>query len=228
MNLSSLLGEIPFCEQKFLPYFQEPLSVISNLGFIIAFFLLLKENPSSKTEKLLVGLVALVGAGSASYHAHRSPVTHFLDVIPIYLVLMISLFLLIKKLTSNPHKATTILSGFILLQASLAIVLPRNFLQSFLNGSLRYVIALLTLGGICTYAKVKSLKNQRLLLYGLLSFAVAIFFRSIDILVCPVFPSGTHFLWHIFVSITAYYTTLFLLHFERSEKQGSTKQVLIS
>ena len=210
MNLSALLGEIPFCEQKYLPYFQEPLSVVSNIGFLVAFFFLLKERPKG-VEKLLVFLILMVGLGSASYHTYRSPLTHFLDVIPIYLILMTSLFLLLKKLVLNTKTAALLLSLFIVLQASLAVILPRNFLRSFLNGSLRYVIALFVLLGIYVYAQSRSLKNQRFLLYALVSFTVAIFFRSIDILVCPVFPFGTHFLWHIFVSVTAYYTTLFLL-----------------
>ena len=226
MNASSLLGEIPFCEQKFLPYFQEPLSVLSNIGFLFAAYYLLKEKPSSFAEKSLVILTALVGLGSASYHAYRHPVTHFLDVIPIYLVLMVSLYLLAKKLTRNTKTSTIFLALFAGLQAGLALLVPQNFLKTFLNGSLRYVLALLVLLALFLYANHKKLKNSRLLLYGLISFAIAIFFRSIDILVCPVFPSGTHFLWHIFVSATAYYSALFILHFERSKKQGSAKQVL--
>ena len=210
MNPSSLLGEIPFCEQKFLPFFQEPLSVISNIGFLIAAFLLLKEKPKG-IEKLLVILVALVGLGSAAYHSHRSPLTHFLDVIPIYFVLMVSLFLLVEKLTKKIKSAVISLTLFTLLQASLAIALPKGFLRTFLNGSLRYVIALIALTLLYMFSETKRLSNSKFLLFGLLSFAFAIFFRSIDIFLCPVFPSGTHFLWHIFVSATAYYSALFIL-----------------
>jgi hypothetical protein len=35
------------------------------------------------------------------------------------------------------------------------------------------------------------------LLQAALIFSLSLFFRSIDGAVCPAWPAGTHFLWHI-------------------------------
>jgi hypothetical protein len=73
-----------------------------------------------------------------------------------------------------------------------------------LNGSLIYVPALFLVVGLGLVHLLQA-KNAR---YDLLAaagvFVVALFFRTIDNMVCAEFPLGTHFLWHVLGALASY------------------------
>jgi hypothetical protein len=49
----------------------------------------------------------------------------------------------------------------------------------------------------------------------LASALLALVFRTADLLVCPYFPLGTHFLWHIFLSLAAFLGVLVLMEINK-------------
>jgi hypothetical protein len=72
------------------------------------------------------------------------------------------------------------------------------------NGSLGYLPAMLILAwlGIWHFRHRMTEPGVLLLATGCLSLALV--FRTIDMMVCPVMPLGTHFLWHLFNGGTVY------------------------
>jgi hypothetical protein len=65
------------------------------------------------------------------------------------------------------------------------------------NGSESYLPVLLA---ILVYAGLLARRapaTARGLLFGATLFAASLVFRSLDALLCPDWPAGTHFLWHL-------------------------------
>jgi len=91
------------------------------------------------------------------------------------------------------------LAAFYALNILFVLLIPGDTL----NGSIYYLPSLCMLVLLGYY-------DRRIFLAAAL-FTFALIFRSIDRAVCPVFPLGTHFLWHLFISLSVYYTTASLL-----------------
>jgi hypothetical protein len=66
-----------------------------------------------------------------------------------------------------------------------------------LNGSLSYAPAFLVLIGLGLRHLRYRQPERFLLLAAAGVFSLSLFLRSIDEAVCPRFPIGTHFLWHL-------------------------------
>jgi hypothetical protein len=47
-------------------------------------------------------------------------------------------------------------------------------------------------------------------------FIIALIFREIDYLVCPIIPIGSHFLWHIFNSIAGFLLVRFIAELHKA------------
>jgi hypothetical protein len=73
-----------------------------------------------------------------------------------------------------------------------------------LNGSVMYLPALLVLFVIASYHYLANKPRRRLPLIACGAFLLSLTFRTIDNAVCPVWPTGTHFLWHVLNAITLY------------------------
>ena len=74
--------------------------------------------------------------------------------------------------------------------------------QSALNGSVAYLpplAALLVIGWL-----VRGAPTGRRVLQAGCAFAVSLVLRSIDRLVCPAFPLGAHFAWHLLNGFVLY------------------------
>jgi hypothetical protein len=47
-------------------------------------------------------------------------------------------------------------------------------------------------------------------------FVIALTFRTLDDAICPMFPVGTHFLWHLLNAVAIYYAARALLLYRSS------------
>lgn len=210
MALRSFLNNLPqtiYCERGLSPeLFSEPINAITNFTFPILGYLSLKElkktNINNKEILLLPYLLSLVGIGSFLYHTARNSYTLILDAVPIYIFILFTLFIVLKKLTKNKIKALSILISFILLEVFLTQYVPREFM----NGSIRHITAIgfISLVGVFIYKKFGE-KVIKPFVSVLAFYAIAILSRSIDTSVCSMVPVGTHFLWHTFAAIAGYY-----------------------
>jgi hypothetical protein len=80
------------------------------------------------------------------------------------------------------------------------MVLPPDFL----NGSGAYLPALAAILIVGVLVARGDPRTGRLILSAGAIFVVSVTFRSIDMLVCPYFPLGTHFIWHLLNALTLY------------------------
>src|SRR3989344_748627 len=196
-----------YCESLSGHFLSQPLNAISNVTFLIAAFVAyqyLRQQPATRLYILPI-LLGVIGIGSAWWHTTNSHVGDILDTFSIGLFVSIVAILLLTQITRSKIVATIY---FTLLLAS--VIITERF--PILNDSLPYVILLggFVIAGIIYIKKFPSAKV--IFVSASFTFLTAIIFRSTDILLCPLIPLGTHFLWHVLVAGLGYQIILMLAH----------------
>ena len=207
MNLWSLirLVQTPYCERLGPGPFAEPLNALTNLAFIVAAVLSARYirhfQGLSLGTRLLPWSLAVVAVGSALYHTYRSPGAYLLDVIPLTVFIAGSLYLALRRLSIRTSQVLQVGAAFVLLQIVLLIFVPRHFI----NGSTPYLVALLFIPLLMAWIARRYSSLVWEIVPVAVLFALALVFRTLDPVVCPWLPIGTHFLWHITAAAAAYY-----------------------
>lgn len=202
----------PLYKETLLPGpFLEPFNSFSSLAFWIpAFYFFFRLFPQRQTFGFLVWcccpLLFLGGTGSALFHGLRSSdVLLAMDVLPIVLLCIAVAGWLWKLVFENTWKAIGIMLLFIGLQALVQVFTEDTLAINsgyFIRGTMMFLPAILL---IFRYGNALIAP----LLAGILGFGIALFFRYWDSF--STFPEvGTHFLWHIFGAIGAYFLGEFI------------------
>ena len=224
-----LIARMPiYCERLGSSFFGEPLNLFTNL-FYVGYALLaqrvLNKAPVAHRGLLrfLVVMVAIIGIGSAAFHAVPNPFTLLADVVPIYAFLLPALVLLLKRLTNTWSYAISLAVAFACLLVLASVYVP----PYFLNGSIRHVIMFVGLTGLVYWCSQKygRLALQLVPVLGL--YALAITARSVDRQVCSAMPIGTHFLWHTLNSLALLLFIAFLIRLD-TQSPAKTYDVLLS
>jgi len=212
---ASLLIITDYCERTSDGFWAEPLNAITNLGFIIAAFLLARTLYQYKLNLkqagdswLLVGLIASIGVGSFLWHTLATPWAEWADVLPISLFISVFLLSFMRRVMQLSYPA--LLAWFVLFHG-VNIALLRWVPAGFLNGSVFYLPPLLAMLLLAVTLRSRHHPAAKRLFAAGLIFLLSIVFRSVDQLLCPFLSIGTHFLWHLLNSLTLYYATRVLL-----------------
>jgi hypothetical protein len=197
-----------YCERSSQAFWAEPLNALSNIGFLLVASILLRRlwrdrYPLAGTWDiwLLSLLTGVTGIGSFLWHTVATPWAQWMDVIPI--LMYISVYLpsfLLRVARTSVIRCCAWFAAFNTLNILFVLTIPGNTL----NGSIYYLPGLMMLFLLGRFERRIHLSTAL--------FTVALVFRSIDRALCPEFPIGTHFLWHLFISLTVYFTTLSLLN----------------
>ncbi len=191
----------------------EPLNAISNLFGValslLAFYLIFRRKRGAFELYILAMLLFLSGIGSFFWHGTREPWALTFDVLPAIIFLMLFIFLW-------PRFVLGKVPGYGFLFSFFAMFFSMFYFFPF-GSTISPIIlnfALVTLFGailtILTFKKLGSLGYTTLLILG---FALlAAYLRTIDLTVCPNFSLGTHFLWQIFISTSAFIAIIFILN----------------
>jgi hypothetical protein len=209
MNLSEFAGR--YCERAGPGFWDEPLNAFSNLAFILAalaaFLLWRRQGARDIPALLLIAVGFSVGVGSFLFHTHTRHWTWLADVIPIAIFIAGYLLLTLYRYfgMSLPVSIGLVAAYEVMTVGILRLVPP-----TFLNRATGYLLALAALlaAGLPVYfrgqASARQRESGRALLLAAVLFAISLFFRTIDLAVCLVFPGGTHFLWHVFNAAVIY------------------------
>lgn len=214
-----------YCERIASGLWGEPFNVISNVGFFITAYCLWRVLQKSEEgligHKLdLVGLLALmvmIGLGSTLWHLYATHFTLWMDRIPI--LLFINLYLLsclFRVLRCSLRRGIGLFILYHILNTTVLLTLP---IES-LNRSLFYLPTWIFIGFLCLIVWRQGVANRVYYLWSFVFFTFAILFRSIDIVGCDVAPIGTHFIWHILVSVTLYFSMIALMDTENKKCSG--------
>jgi len=192
-----------YCERIGPELWAEPTNAITNLAFIISALAIWQLAARLKRLSLgiwiLIILTATIGIGSGLFHTFATTWSRWLDIIPILLFQLVYLWLYTDKIINLNSNSTT---GLLVLYV-VAAYFGRQFPQ-VLNGSLIYAPAFLMLVGLGFYHYLNRKKERLILLVSLGVLMLSLLFRSIDTAICPYFPIGTHFLWHLLNGLLTY------------------------
>nr|WP_297784188.1 hypothetical protein [uncultured Allomuricauda sp.] len=189
----------------------EPFNTYSNLIFLVLIIHWgIKVYRSPKQHQFLAWVLPVIGisyVGGTVYHATRSHEFWLrLDWMPIMLLCAALVIYFIFKLVNSWWQRITLIIA-ILGASFLLRILP---IPSGMRISLGYVITAATiLVPIAWYLIKTKGKNIGLVVTAFFIFAIAIFFRSID-LHQDFFPMGTHWLWHLLGGIVVHFLIAYI------------------
>jgi hypothetical protein len=191
-----------YCERTGPGLFDEPVNAATNAAFFLAAWaawsLARQKHAISAELSVLIGLSVAVGIGSALWHTFATPWARPMDIIPI-LLFQLSFIWVYGRRLARLRGSVVALVLVVYLGAAL---LGRD--RPWLNGALIYAPALVLSLIVGVYHWWARKREPLLLLAGAGAFCLALVFRTIDLWVCPSWPRGTHFLWHLFNGLVVY------------------------
>jgi len=192
-----------YCERLGPGIFAEPVNALTNIAFFVAAWVLWREagrqGNRSPDITLLVVLIAAIGVGSSIFHTLALAWSRWLDVVPILLFQLTFLWLYPRRIMGwGTGSATALIVVY------LAVALYGRQFPEVMNGSLAYAPAIAALLALGLYHWVTRQPAPYLLLFAAGVFTVSLIARTIDSTICPHFPLGTHFLWHLLNPVVLY------------------------
>lgn len=206
----------------------EPVNTITNAAILIAAYFAYRYVKRSKVGfsadlVLLLFLLTWVGIGSALWHGLRTAWALTFDWVPGVLFLLVLTVVWIRQMFARA--AVGWIAG--ILGMLLMIFLTGWGVRTFgdalarITPNLRFspMFATVTVFGIAMvagtwskYGRNAAMLGVTILLFGIAA-AVA---RSVDLVVCPYIPTGTHFLWHMGLSTAACLGVLLMVRIKKA------------
>ena len=192
-----------YCERITTDLWAEPVNAVTNAAFVLAAIILWRfaqhTGRLNNRLRLLLCLMGAIGIGSGLFHTFATASTRVLDELPITLFVLYYVWLYCRFVLQMRAISTSTL-----LVATLLAAYGGKLLSQLLNGSLMYAPVLLLVIGIGLNHLSQDRRERYSIIAAAGAFASALFFRTVDNAICPVFPLGTHFLWHL-LDATALY-----------------------
>jgi len=192
-----------YCERTDASFWSEPVNALSNAAFLVAAALALdlwrRGDRKDWPALALIVIVAAVGVGSFVFHTVATRAAILADVVPIgvfiygYLLLALRRFLHLRMIV-----AAAMVVAYVACAQALSALAPTRLL----NGSIGYLPALAALIAVALAASEQG--TQRSLRLAAVVFAISLAFRTADNAVCPQFPLGIHFVWHVLNAVVLY------------------------
>jgi len=191
-----LLAYLPqYCERSGPGLWGEPVNTASNLAFFLAAWGLLRTPawPGTVTARLLFSLLVAIGLGSTLWHLTAWRWAFWADVLPIAAFMGAYAWVFLRQVAGlGRGRALAVFAAFVAVEGVLAWVMPPHLL----NGVGFYLPAVAFVAGMAAWLAVQGRPaGSFAVAAGLLLLAIAA--RLLDFAVCPFWPIGTHFLWHL-------------------------------
>lgn len=206
-----------YCERVGPEFWSEPINALSNLAIVLSAGVLLwlfhRDNRADRGDPalwVLIFLVFLVGVGSGLFHTFAVRWAMWADVIPITVFTVVYAYLALRRFMCLSVQASLIWTIVMLV---LTAALPEI---TGLAGS-TYVpamVGMLGAGLLLLYRDRRDLNGKALSIAGCV-FAVALGFRTLDMPLCELIPSGTHYFWHLLDAVALYILTRAMISFSR-------------
>ena len=191
-----------YCERLDATFWSEPLNAATNLAFLLAALVAgayaARRGEFAGPVRALVAILAAIGLGSFLFHTLATRWAGLADVIPIGLFIVLYVFAAMRRLAGFSFWFALSVTGNYVAFAAVAPGLAEAVAGGSLNGSQSYLPPLATLLAVGTALAAHGHGGAGgALLGGAALFAVSLTLRTVDAAVCPAFPAGTHFAWHL-------------------------------
>ena len=194
-----------YCERISPGLLAEPINAVTNIAFFVAAYLsirlIIKQQAFDIGFYTLVALLTAIGIGSSLFHTFATSWAALSDVLPILLFQLYFLWLYLRKVVD-----LNIQFSLLLLMIFFGLIQLSSLRPSSLNGSVGYLPAIFALSLLAIYQIRNCQRDKYSLLIASLIFCASLFLRTIDMAVCPSFPLGSHFMWHILNAGVLYFS----------------------
>lgn len=192
-----------YCERLGTGLLAEPVNALTNAAFFLAAWagwrFARRRGQVSGEVQVLIALTVAIGIGSALFHSYATAWAQFLDVFPILLFQLAFLWIYARREIGLPSGSAALVTG-----AFLIVALGARQFPHYLNGSLIYAPAIAAIAALGLYHWLSREPRRGILLAAAAIFTVSLCLRTIDEAICPRWPLGTHFLWHLLNSVVLY------------------------
>lgn len=197
-----------YCERTDPGFWAEPANALSNLAFLVAAAAIVRSCRARgivpADAQALAALGALVGVGSFLFHTFATVWAGWLDGIFILAFIYVFLACFLARVAGLGWKGIAAgLAGYWLVSRGITMSFPAGAL----NGSYTYFPALVAVAGLAAWARWQKYPGTRRLALGAGVFAVSLVFRTVDLALCDVWPSGTHAVWHCLNAVVLWLVT---------------------
>ncbi len=206
LSMASWFGDLNrpvdiYCERAGAAWDAEPLNAISNIAFFIAacaVWHLQRERPNVALRGPILALciiIAIVGAGSLTFHTVATRWAEWADVIPILVFMLFYCWLILTAFLRWPFWIK-LLSCLVFFAAT--FFLESDVFETFLCGGAMYLhtLVFLAAAGIGIWRSDAGAGRAFFAAAGLFVFSFAA--RTLDQPLCGTIPIGTHYFWHFF------------------------------
>jgi Ceramidase len=204
----------------------EPVNTITNAFIILAAYLAYRYVRKSRvplTADLIALLILLAwtGIGSFLWHGLRQWWALQLDWIPGVLFLLVFTAVWFRQLFGWAVGIGAAVLMLVVAVASVRLAWPYFDTLRNVSPNLRFTpafatIAIIAAALVAATARKYGSEAGRLGIIILSCALAAAVFRSIDLIVCPIIPTGTHFLWHILLSTASWLGIVLVVKMKRA------------
>lgn len=215
---------ITYCERHQAGLLEEPLNALTNIAFLMAAGRLCTRSHVPAADggiRYLIGLIALIGISSMAFHSFANVLTSLGDIgfIALFILSYFGLFLY-RVYAMKAWEAVILLSVFVMV----GVVIHLS-IQAFIGATALsfYVPPMLLLWGLGVHLRRLGNPVSRGILQCAALFTLALAFRTMDAPLCPLIPTGTHFIWHLFNAALLYKLVSLLQDYTPPEKPAKSR-----
>ncbi|WP_415233427.1 ceramidase domain-containing protein [Pseudorhodobacter sp.] len=198
-----------YCERVGLGFWAEPFNALSNLSFIIAALwaaIEARKRGADGAIWLLIGMAGLIGVGSFTFHTFAKTWSEYADTIPIWSFVAMFVFIAMARVGGvRPGRIGAIALGVAAVVVVITLASGEGVAPApgtlnepeFLNGSAQYAPAWIALLVFSVLSWRRKHPMWPWIWAATAVFSLSLVFRTVDMAVCPIFPVGSHFVWHL-------------------------------
>lgn len=192
-----------YCERLGPGLWAEPVNALTNLAFLLAALCAWRHarrrGGPDLWSGILIAIVALIGIGSFLFHTFAQYWALLADVIPITLFIHLYLFLALRRFFGLGLRPAAGLYALLVAFDMLVVrrLVPEGEAIAWANGSEQYLFPLVAMALFLPFMIGYRVAGTGLLVLAAGVFVLSLGARTLDAAICPAFPPGTHFLWHV-------------------------------
>ncbi len=184
-----------YCERLGPGLWAEPLNASTSLAFLVAAAIVWPAAKGQATTRLLALIMGLIGIGSGLFHTVATRAAGLADVLPIVAFILVYVFAASRDLLGLSPRLSLVAAAAFLPYAALTV--PLWSMIPGLGSSAGYAPVPVLILAYAWLLRDRAPAAARGLKGGAALLTLSLAFRTLDGPLCPRFPAGTHFLWHL-------------------------------
>lgn len=224
MSINPIDGGPIYAETDLSSFISEPWNAISSLAIALpSVYWAIKLRKHRRQYSFLYFLMPLLflgGMGSTFYHAFRSSkLLLWMDVAPTSMVTLSVGVYFWDKILSHKWQVVAIIVPFTIFRLVISEIVPGQ-----LGTNLSYfIVGFLIFFPIIFFLIKRKFRDVKPVFISVSFLSLSLIMRRLDFEMVGIFPMGSHFLWHLFSGVGAYYLAQFIYFIRTEELINSSK-----